>query len=69
MDKSEISVEVYPKNPEGGMHVGRVPSGVRIIHNKSNISVCCESHRSQHKNKEQALYHLKLIIEIVEDLL
>lgn len=37
----------------------RVPNGVRIIHRPSGLGVVCEKHRSQHKNRDEAMAELR----------
>ena len=37
------------------MQTGKIPNGIKITHIKTGITVTCENHRSQHRNKQSAL--------------
>lgn len=50
----ELKVEVWPERDKGGQHVGIV-TGVRITHLPTGIMACCQTNRSQHRNRQIAL--------------
>jgi peptide chain release factor 1 len=61
-DSSEIHVEdrdlewsVARGSGPGGQHRNKTESAVRLFHKPSQIVVCCESERRQHRNKQMAL--------------